>query len=235
MNISNDLSSVLLNRATSVQARATQRGASLFVAIVALVLMTIAGLSLMRSVDTGNVIAGNMAFRGSTVNGADIGVEAAAAYLNATISPAPDANLPAGCIESTLGSVGPPVVAPILGNCRYYARTQKEDDYGVPLADWSNTTNIPVTSLNGNDIQFVIERLCNPDPSVTVAVGAVAKNTPELRETCGIPPKGNSESKSAASYSRSTTYFAIEVLYRVTVRVKGPRNTIAIVQAIQAR
>ncbi len=222
-----------LNRTIAFPSRASQRGTSLFFAIVALVIMTVAGLTLMRSVDTGNIIAGNMAFRETTVSGADNGVEAAATYLNATIAPAPDANLPAGCTVGTLGSAGPPVVAPILGNCRYSARIQPEDDDGVPLIDWTNTLNIPVTTLNGNDIQYVVERLCNPDPAVVV----ILTKAPKIAGTtdrCGSEiAEGGSSSKSPTSGGGVSK--VIEVMYRVTVRVKGPRNTLSTVQTILAR
>ena len=232
MNFYTSSSSALVRRVSSIQGRADQRGASLFVAIVALVLMTVAGLSLMRSVDTGNIIAGNMAFRAGAVNVADTGIEAAATYLNSTIAPSPDANLPAGCTIGVAGSVGPPVIAPVLGNCRYSSRIQPEDDRGLPLVDWSNTTNIPVTSLNGNDIQFVVERLCNPDAALTITLGQAPKND-VAKGDCGITPISNTGG-SSKSGSMGPSH-VVEVMYRVTVRTTGPRNTITTIQSIQGR
>ena len=212
-----------LRRVPSVHSRASQRGVSLFVAVVALVLMTIAGLSMMRSVDTGNVIAGNIAFRTGAVNAVDTGIEAAATYLNTVISPSPDANLPTGCTVGTSTSV--------LGTCRYSARILPEDDQGVPFVNWSNTTNIPVTSLNGNDIQYVVERLCNNSASVTVTLGAQPKNG-DAKLNCIITPTDDGASAKAGAMSPPKI---VEVMYRITVRVRGPRNTITTVQAIQGR
>ena len=226
------LSSAPARRVSGLQARADQRGASLFVAIVALVLMTIAGLSLMRSVDTGNIISGNMAFRAGAVNVADTGVEAAATYLNSTISPSPDANLPAGCTIGVPGSAGPPAIAPVLGNCRYSSRIQPEDDNGLPLVNWTNTTNIPVTSLNGNATQFVVERLCNPDAALTITLGQAPKND-VAKSDCGITPIPN-VGGSSKSGSIGPSH-VVEVMYRVTVRTTGPRNTITTIQSIQGR
>jgi len=57
--------------------RRGQRGIVIFIALIALVVMMIAGLALMRSVDTGNLIAGNLAFRQRAVHSADGGVEVA--------------------------------------------------------------------------------------------------------------------------------------------------------------
>ena len=210
-------------RVPSVLACSRQRGVSLFVAIVALVLMTIAGLSMMRLVDTGNVIAGNLAFREGAVNAADTGIEAAATYLNTVISPSPDVNLPVGCTVGTSASA--------LGTCRYSARIMPEDDKGLPFVDWSNTANIPVTSLNGNDVQFVVERLCNPSTSLTVTLGAI----PYLEDSkgpCSITPRDGMRSNMGG---KPPPPMPVEIIYRITIRVQGPRNTITMVQAIQGR
>ena len=145
-----------------------QRGISLFVAITALALMTVAGLSLMRSVDTANQIAGNMAYRSAGLNASDLGVEAAAAFLHNVVWAAPDAPIPAGCSVGTVARQGPPPVAARNGNCRYSPRFMPTDEQGLPPVDWTNEGNIPVTVVDGNRIQFVIERLCNPDGAVAI-------------------------------------------------------------------
>ncbi|MEJ7807583.1 MAG: hypothetical protein WKG03_16870, partial [Telluria sp.] len=54
-----------------------QRGVVLLMALIALVALTLAGLAMVRSVDTGNVIAGNMAFRQAAMQQVDVGIEAA--------------------------------------------------------------------------------------------------------------------------------------------------------------
>ena len=59
-----------------------QRGVILFIALIVLVAMSLAGIALMRSVDTNVLIAGNLAFRQATTNMADVGVEAARSWLS---------------------------------------------------------------------------------------------------------------------------------------------------------
>src|SRR5262249_39720144 len=73
---------------TSRQAvgRARERGVVLMVALIVLVAMTLAGIALMRSVDTTTLIAGNLAFQQSATNGGDIGTETAIAWLEANNS-----------------------------------------------------------------------------------------------------------------------------------------------------
>ena len=62
------------------QARA-QRGVVLFIALIVLVAMSLAGIALMRSVDTNVLVAGNLAFRQTNTMYGDVGVEAASTTL----------------------------------------------------------------------------------------------------------------------------------------------------------
>lgn len=208
---------------------AKQRGASLFIALIALVLMTIAGFSLMRSVDTGNVIAGNMAFREVTVHASDLGIEAAADYINATVAPSPDANLPSGCTVAALATS-------TRGTCRYSARELPlhADEDGLPYVDWTSAS-IPETTTNGVTYQYVVDRLCNPDTSVTVDTGQAAKylQTMDVCTTSVLDPGGSASGGSA--YSGGAPSKITPIHYRVTVRTRGPRNTVSFVQALLLR
>lgn len=204
-------------------AGAKQRGASLFIALVTLAILTLAGLALVRSVNTGNLIAGNFAFKGASVNVADVGIEAALTYLNGTVALAPDSNLPAGC-----GA----------GECRYYARAQAEDANGIPTGgsvagiNW-NHANLAATSVSGYGVRYVIDRLCNPDGAVGVTLGTsptVATAAP-VCYTTPIDPK--SSKKGGIGPGVSPT--GVEVFYRVTVRVSGPRDTVTMLQTILGR
>ena len=58
-----------------------QQGVVLFISLIMLVAMTLAGIALIRSVDTANLIAGNLAFRQGATLAADSGVEAARTWL----------------------------------------------------------------------------------------------------------------------------------------------------------
>ena len=226
MNSMTLLPSVSMVRMHSASDGRTQRGASLVIALIALVLMTIAGFSLMRSVDTGNVIAGNMAFKEVTVHASDLGIEAAAAYINETVKPAPDENLPAGC------TVAEP---PEKGNCRYSARELPEDDKGIPFVDWTDTESIPETAANGVTYQYVVERLCNPDTAVTATTGQAPKYL-QVLDKCAtsILDPGKSDSGGSA-YGKNDASKITPIHYRVTVRTRGPRNTVSFVQALLLR
>ena len=59
-----------------------QHGVVLFIALIILVAMTLAGIALVRSVDTNNIISGNLAFKHSSLLAADRGIQAAFVWLN---------------------------------------------------------------------------------------------------------------------------------------------------------
>ena len=55
-----------------------QRGVVLLIALIVLVAMTLAGIGMMRSIDSGTLVSGNIGFREAAVATADTGVEAGA-------------------------------------------------------------------------------------------------------------------------------------------------------------
>lgn len=180
-----------------------QQGAALFIALIALVSMTLAGIAMVRSVDTNNLISGNLAFRESALHTTDIGIETAVNALATIVTTSLNANYPSGCTSG----------------CSYYALMQATDSRGVPtIINWAN---VPNTTVNTDySVQYVIDRLCTGTLPVTNVTGNCYSNTP----TSG---GGGSKKSSSTSFTSATL-----VYYRVTVRVTGPRNTTSMVQAI---
>lgn len=207
-----------------------ERGAALFISLIALVFMLLGGLALVRSVDTSNLIAGNLAFKQATVQASDAGVAGALSLLNGSIAGvSEEANFPAGCNA----------VAPTT--CRYFALRQAEDAVGVPAAvgDWSgvpcfyNDSSLPAgcpaagsalvaTVPLGYSYQVVVERLCTGALPVT-----------DIQGKCFTTQASGGGSKRAGAVGVFTS--SNEVFYRANVRVSGPRNTRTQVQAILAR
>lgn len=193
---------------------AKQRGASLFIALIALVSMTLAGIAMVRSVDTTNVIAGNLAFRQSALHTTDVGVEAAVNALAGITGSALESNWPSGCA---------------VGECNYYPTgqvtdtIQATDTKGVPtMINWSL---VPITAtINGGyTVKYVIDRLCKGPAPVTDIIGKcyAASST-----TTG----GGTKKAGGVVFTSSQ-----KVYYRVTVQVSGPRNTISYAQVLLSR
>jgi Tfp pilus assembly protein PilX len=59
----------------------SERGVVLLVALIILVALTLAGVALIRSVDTANIIAGNLSFRESAVHAGERSTQTAINWL----------------------------------------------------------------------------------------------------------------------------------------------------------
>jgi type IV pilus assembly protein PilX len=176
--------------------RRAQRGAVLFVVLMVLSLLLLAGLGVMRSVDTSNVIAGNYSFQQAAVQASDRAVTDA---LN-------------GLASIVVAGGGNANVA----NRYYQLRQTTLDSRGFPTAvNWSNVAcaNEIGQSISNCDasvgnyrVQYVIERLCSAQPTLS--------DVASLRANC--------EYEAAAS---ATTAAAVALRYRILIRVRGPRST----------
>lgn len=189
----------------------TQRGVVLFIALIMLVAMSLAGIALMRSVDTGTVIAANLAFRQNTVQVADLGVEAARKWLMDQVSD----NL----YDNQTGSA-------------YFATWQENldllgNDPSATDYDWSTAATVsaaPYVPPTGYSIRYVIHRLC-------AGTGDPTGGSAGCIKLGGVAGTTSSGTKGAAAYGSYAISVSTNAAYRVTVRVNGPRNSLSYVQA----
>lgn len=190
---------------------AKQRGVTLLITLIVLVAMTLAAISLMRSVDTTNVIAGNLAFRQSTISESDAGIEAAIAWLEQSQSANPNnlytANKAAGYIAS---QQVPPTG--LQGWDWWWNQTALGTIGVVPTTD-------PIT---GNTVSYAIERLCNIPGNPVTNPNVFCSKTPVLVAPPGCPPTPGSVCLVSVSL----------IYYRITSRTDGPHNSVSYAQAI---
>jgi Tfp pilus assembly protein PilX len=166
-----------------------ERGAVLFIALIALVLMSLAGISLVRSVDTANVIAGNVAFKKSSTQLADLGMELAYNKLNSMT-------------EAQRRSD----VAGSASDCAYAATLNNP----VNLA---GQTPVTITGIpSGYQVRCVIERLCT-DLSPTVAGITVAQEERECITDQRLP---SSQTESSPGIQPPIYFFYYRIRVRVT-------------------
>ena len=181
--------------------RNRQQGVVLLIALTVLVAMSLAGVALMRSVDNTVVIAGNLAFKQSSLLVADNGTRQAVGWLTANSSGTGlfNSNNAAGYFSSR-----PP---------------DEPDWFGPDIWAQSAALNLGAPDAQGNTIRYVIHRMCeNSDVA------------PDETCLMYFPPSlaGNSSSKQtgAPAYEGFPQYY-----YRVTTRVEGPRNNVTVIQS----
>jgi Tfp pilus assembly protein PilX len=187
-----------------------ERGIVVFVALIAVVLLSLAAVALMRSVHTSTMVVGNLAFR------------QAAQVLSAA------------AVERAIYEMFPPsaVIADLTVHDtarNYFASIQPNQDrngvprplQGDPAVNYAPLGAQVITdNPTGNVARYVVERMCDDD-----AIGMAA-----TQKDCEmIPPK-----QSAAKETQLKKGITLPRIpyYRVTVRVDGPGNSVAYSQAM---
>lgn len=203
-----------------------ERGIVLFTVLIALVVISLSAVALIRSVDTGTVIAGNLAFRQATTQAGDGGTEVALAWIRAKVG----ADVKLLYAKDELSGY----YATAMSACDLSGNLTPGDLTDNVNWDGTNPDNgkcnmkavaVPAAELPpGYSASYVVNRLCNQegDPS-----GILCENYSASSATAeaGLSMAGGGYAKKVSA--GPTRYF-----YRVTTRVVGPRNTVSIVQSV---
>jgi Tfp pilus assembly protein PilX len=208
-----------------VKSQSGQKGVVLIVALIVLVGMTLAAVALVRSVDTGNVVAGNIGFKRGTTQSADAGVEAAVAYLVPLVSGTTLQNdIPAfGYYASSQNALD---VTGKGGDAAKTARVDWDDngcgDYAAASACIAPSDAIIDTQ--GNSIRYIIHRLCE---------GAGASDSATNSCVTYTAPGSVSSKRGELKVGDNKRFGSTPTpYYRITVRSKGPRNTVSFIETI---
>lgn len=200
-----------------------QDGVVVFIALIAVLVLSLAAVALLRSTDTAGVISGNVAFKEAATAAADTGAERA---FNA---------LP------TLAKIDVDVAN------TYFRLMQPVDTAGIPstINNWASvpcydtaggSATIDCTDESLYRVQYVIDRLCTVAPSTTDPLTLLTSKC-----VAGQPfsAGGDAAGSDNNSHAQTTNVFGSltpppptrpTIHYRVTVRVLGPRSTVSIVQ-----
>jgi Tfp pilus assembly protein PilX len=191
--------------------RRTQHGVVLFIALIVLVAMSLAGIALVRGVDTANLIAGNLAFRQGATQAGDTGLETSRSWV------------------LTQSAIAANLINNNVSN-GYYAAWATWDFTGANTSvtdfDWSasNSGNYATVSADaaGNTVKYVIHRMCDAagDTTVVNCIRTAASGS------------ADTSTKGGAQYGSTPASDSPRVFYRITARIEGPRNTVSYVQSV---
>ena len=183
-----------------------QSGVILIIALIALVILMIGGIALVRSFDTSMLLSGNMAFKRDLMNQGERGMAQAITALSAG----------ALASEATRQADAP--------GSNYSAASLASDAHGIPQVLLSDdaTFNAAYTAGDIADtaskvtIRYVIDRQCS-------AAGAFSADICTTTTAAAEDKGGSSFLKKAGG--------GLRPVYRISVRVTGPRNTQAYLQS----
>lgn len=196
-----------------------QRGLALIVALIVLIAMSLAGVALIRSVDTNSLVASNMTFRQTARESTDSGIEFARAWVmtQALLPAALDAD------NSSYGYFATRSGLDLTGNDTGTDIVWQNND-GSFTAGSAQSNCLPADT-GGNVVCFVVQRMCTN-------AGAFDRNTCDVTtQVEGPGDKGLLPQPSGVPPDPPPQYIPI---YRITVRASGPRNNTSITQIFVA-
>lgn len=194
-----------------------EQGVSLFMVMIALVVMSLAAISLIRSVDTGSLIIGNLGFKRSATASADAATEVAIAWLNS--------NNGGTTLHTNISNLG------------YYASVAENLDFTGNNTGFNprRTVNWPGAACSGTYTEcltprnlaatgdysssYLIERECRTAGDPNVSGNSCAK---PVSTSTGSNKRGEIKYGEDKRFSSTAGPF-----YRIIVRTAGPRNTVS--------
>lgn len=210
-----------------------QAGIVLFFAMLALLVMSIAGVALIRSVDTNNLLSGNMVFRQSATTASNVALEGVTEAVTKSVTVSDSLTH-----HPTLG---------YYANCIQFDKTPADqvcDGSQLTSISWSdaNSRLVPTQTdgndeinngkdRQGNEIRYIIERMCNYSDSEVTA--GSAKNDSARCMMASSASDGETCSKNLTNLElfKQCKSSPDVPLYRVTLRIAGPKNTVSYMQS----
>ena len=184
-----------------------QKGMVLFVALIVLIVMTLAGLALMRQLGVGTSIAGNVAFKETATAVSDRGAEVALQWLAIPTTNTSLTSWPNG-YESSWNAGFDPNALFALGFSMLIV---------PPLAAQ------PDFSQTGNQTDMIVQRLCST---------ANMSSLDPAQQCSDSLIQNPLRSHSGGGYGSVLPSTTPAPFYRVTTRVRGPRSTVSVTQAL---
>ncbi len=203
-----------------------QRGISLIVVLIGLVIISFAAVALLRSTDTATLIAGNLGFKKAALASGDAGSEGAITWLN---------NSSAGTTLHT-DHADQGYYSASRDACDLTGtRTPNTADDDVDWAGGAPKVLCNVSALRPNpqpagvdgdySVSYVINRMCNAagSPSSVLAADGITAMVCASADASG---DGSGSTKVGPDYSGYAFTGSSLTYYRITTRINGPRNTV---------
>jgi len=204
--------------------RVRQSGLVLIFTIILLVAMSLAALGLMRSILASNQVAGNLAFQQAAMQAADVGTQTAMAWLDQQARALVSSGGQLVAANRLDHNIAKSSIAPIEPIAYQAVRSdptnnQNWEAFWIAQRDANMVNELPVNEA-GFKVSYLIQRLCT-STGKKEKVGSNCEMTPYKQwDTRGSQSAGN------------LIPAAREALFRITVRVEGPRNSVSFTQTV---
>lgn len=210
-----------------------QRGMSMIIALIALMVLSLTAVALVRSVDTGTLIIGNFAFKQDTTVASSSGAKAAMDWLFANQGALETDDATKGYYASSWDDLDPTGSSTSAAKplrlvdwdgdlCSHAAAGTYTscDKFPFPLA-----VNASTQQVNGNNVQWVITRLCK-------LAGPADKVTNPCLTPGSLTGGGTASDRGELTSGGRINSTYSGPYYRIIVRSKGSRNTVSFSETI---
>lgn len=210
-----------------------QAGLVLFFALLALAVMSLAAVALIRGVDTNALLSGNLVFRQSASPASNVALEGVAATISKSITLADSVKH-----QPSMG---------YFANCSQFDTVPNDricDAKRLTTMTWTDANSRLVPSQTdgndeirdgkdrqGNEIRYIVERMCSYSEA-EIAAGT-AKSDSTRCMMASAPSNGETCSHNQANIElfKRCIASADSPLYRITLRISGPKQTQTFMQA----
>ncbi len=208
---------------------AAQRGVSLIFALLTLAVMSLAAVILVRSVDTGAQVLGNLGFKQDATAASDRATEAAIAWLQTNGGATLDGNVTtAGYYATSLDNLDPTGRATSATNKLAVVNWGESDSCNcVSAGTCDSCTVLPSSEITygGNRSRYLISRICQKAEPVS-ATNVCAR--PAAASTSDAASRGEVR----AGTELRPTKLVSNPYYRIIVRTVGGRNAVSFTETI---
>lgn len=194
-----------------------QQGVVLFFALVALLVMSLAAVALIRSVDTSTMIAGNLAFKQAATRSGDAGIEAAIGWLEA-------AQLANAGLNVFADATHPFNITDLAARPGYHASIDPALSL-TATTTWNATNSVTLAAdVTGNTVSYIIQRMCRTANVAVPAAGCLYGIDPTNPNPTSIPlPSDICDGSGCPPAGQSP-------IFRITARTVGLKNSVSYVQ-----
>lgn len=219
-------------RATGSVLQSAQRGVSLLFALMGLVVLTLGAVALLRSVDTGLMVLGNLGFKQDSLAATSAGTEAAIRWLQ---------NQTADDLGKDQRAQGYSAVA-IVALEPSGPRADAAAASAAVLVDWTDNgckvsglngravgsclpASAPIQTAGGNTVRYFITRLC--------AAGGLAEGNDCMRAV--VLQSGTSTTQRGSLGYGSQQRFVEKsagTYYRIVARAEDKRGTVSYTETL---
>ena len=189
-----------------------QRGVVLFIAMIVLVVMSLAGVAMNRSVESSLGIVGNLSYRKSTLQGTEKALADAVAWIDNNRM-----RLNQVSEASTLAGQGYFMAPTGNSGAGAIAYNGVGEDQVMSKAYWTNARSIGKDAFD-NDLFYKIERMCEKNSEVYSNTNCLMGDPPAVG-------KGTSQTAGAYQFQPPPP-----LAFRITAKAEGRRNSMSIVQ-----